>query len=307
MSLLIVGSVAFDKIETPFGKTDRILGGAGSFIGLAASILNVENAIVSVVGGDFPLAYIDLLKDQGIDISGIEVIKEGKTFFWEGKYHLDMNARDTLTTEVNVLKDWMPKVPTQWKEPEILMLGNLNPHAQLSVLNQVKRPRLVVLDTMNYWIDSAWEDLSRVIEKVDVLTINDQEARQISKEFSLCKAAKVILEMGPPYLIIKKGEHGALLFHKDMVFFAPALPLEEVFDPTGAGDAFAGGFAAYLAKTHDYSFENMKRGIIYGSALASFTVEKFGTERLIELTRDELAERLKTFKKLTQFTLNDKA
>lgn len=303
MSLLIVGSVAFDKIETPFGKTDKILGGAGTFIGLAASLLNVENGIVSVVGGDFPSAHLDLLKEHGTDVSGIEMIKEGKTFFWEGKYHMDMNTRDTLATEVNVLENWTPKVPDHWKSPAILMLGNLHPLVQSSVLEQIERPNLVILDTMNFWMDTAWDEVLETISKVDVLTINDEEARQLSKEFSLRKAAKVILEMGPKFLIIKKGEHGALLFHKDEVFFAPALPLEEVFDPTGAGDTFAGGFAAYLAKTEDYSFENMKRAIIYGSAMASFTVEKFGTERLAELTRDEIADRIKTFKRLTHFEM----
>lgn len=303
MSLLIVGSVAFDKIETPFGKTDKILGGAGTFIGLAASLLNVENGIVSVVGGDFPSAHLDLLKEHGTDVSGIEMIKEGKTFFWEGKYHMDMNTRDTLATEVNVLENWTPKVPDHWKSPAILMLGNLHPLVQSSVLEQIERPNLVILDTMNFWMDTAWDEVLETISKVDVLTINDEEARQLSKEFSLRKAAKVILEMGPKFLIIKKGEHGALLFHKDEVFFAPALPLEEVFDPTGAGDTFAGGFAAYLAKTEDYSFENMKRAIIYGSAMASFTVEKFGTERLAELTRNEIADRIKTFKSLTHFEM----
>lgn len=303
MSLLIVGSVAFDKIETPFGKTDRILGGAGTFIGLASSLLNVENGIVSVVGGDFPQSYLDLLKDNGTDISGIEIIEDGKTFFWEGKYHLDMNSRDTLATEVNVLENWTPNVPDHWKSPDVLMLGNLHPLVQSSVFDQIERPKLVILDTMNFWMDTAWDDVVNTIKKVDVLTINDEEARQLSKEFSLRKAAKVILEMGPKYLIIKKGEHGALLFHKDEVFFAPALPLEEVFDPTGAGDTFAGGYAAYLAKTQDYSFENMKRAIIYGSAMASFTVEKFGTERLAELTRDEIADRVRTFKSLTHFEM----
>ena len=305
MSLLIVGSVAFDKIETPFGKTEKILGGAGTFIGLAASLLNVENGIVSVVGGDFPQEYMDLLADNGTDVSGIEIIKTGKTFFWEGKYHMDMNSRDTLVTEVNVLGDWQPIVPENWKSPDVLMLGNLHPMVQLSVLEQINRPNLVVLDTMNFWMDTAWDEVLEVVSKVDVLTINDEEARQLSKEFSLKKAARVILDMGPKYLIIKKGEHGALLFHKDEVFFAPALPLEEVFDPTGAGDTFAGGFTAYLAKTKDYTFDNMKRAIIYGSALASFTVEKFGTDRLVELTRDELAERIKLFKKLTHFDMSN--
>lgn len=303
MSLLIVGSVAFDKIETPFGKTDRILGGAGTFIGLAASLLNVENGIVSVVGGDFPQEFLDLLKDSGTDISGIELIENGKTFFWEGKYHMDMNSRDTLATEVNVLGEWDPKVPEKWKSPDVLMLGNLHPLVQLSVLDQIERPELVVLDTMNFWMDSAWDDVVNIVSKIDVLTINDEEARQLSKEFSLRKAANVILDMGPKYLIIKKGEHGALLFSKNEVFFAPALPLEEVFDPTGAGDTFAGGFAAYLAKSGDFSFENMKRAIIYGSALASFTVEKFGTDRLAKLTRDELADRIKIFKRLTDFEI----
>ena len=303
MSLLIVGSVAFDKIETPFGKTDKILGGAGTFIGLAASLLNVENGIVSVIGGDFPQEFLDILHDSGTDISGIEIIENGKTFFWEGKYHMDMNSRDTLATEVNVLGDWNPEVPEKWKSPEVLILGNLHPLVQLSVLEQIKRPELVIMDTMNFWMDSAWDDVVDLISKVDVLTINDEEARQLSREFSLRKAARIILDMGPKFLIIKKGEHGALLFNQNEVFFAPALPLEEVFDPTGAGDTFAGGFGAYLAKTRDYSFENIKRAIIYGSALASFTVEKFGTERLVELTRDELADRIKIFKKLTHFEI----
>lgn len=303
MQLLIVGSVAFDKIETPFGKTEKILGGAATFIGLSASLLNVENGIVSVIGGDFPQEYLDLIKDNGTDISGIEIIEEGKTFFWEGKYHMDMNSRDTLATEVNVLGEWQPQVPETLKSPGVLMLGNLHPSVQLSVLEQIKRPGLVIMDTMNFWMDTAWDEVLHIISKVDVLTINDEEARQLSREFSLRKAARVILDMGPKYLIIKKGEHGALLFSQNEVFFAPALPLEEVFDPTGAGDTFAGGFAAYLAKTEDFSFENMKRAIIYGSALASFTVEKFGTDRLAELTRDELAERIKTFKKLTHFEM----
>lgn len=304
MSLLTVGTVAFDKIETPFGKTDRILGGSATFVGLAASTLNVKNGILSVVGNDFPQKYLDLFTEKGTDISGIEIIPDGKTFFWEGKYHLDMNSRDTLTTEINVLENWNPKVPTIWKSPNIVMLGNLHPLVQLSVLEQLKSTDLVIMDTMNYWMNNAWDDVLKVIAKVDVLTINDEEARQLSKEFSLKKAAKVILNMGVKFLIIKKGEHGALLFHKDQTFFAPALPLEEVFDPTGAGDTFAGGLSAYLANTKDYSFSNMKRAIIYGSALASFTVEKFGTERLVELTRDELAERIKEFKTLTHFDLN---
>ena len=266
-------------------------------------MLNVENGIVSVVGGDFPQEFLDLLKDSGTDISGIELIENGKTFFWEGKYHMDMNSRDTLATEVNVLGEWDPKVAEKWKSPDVLMLGNLHPLVQLSVLEQIERPELVVLDTMNFWMDSAWDDVVNIVSKIDVLTINDEEARQLSKEFSLRKAANVIHDMGPKYLIIKKGEHGALLFSKNEVFFAPALPLEEVFDPTGAGDTFAGGFAAYLAKSGDFSFENMKRAIIYGSALASFTVEKFGTDRLTELTRDELADGIKIFKRLTDFEI----
>lgn len=304
MSLLSVGTVAFDKIETPFGKTDKILGGAATYIGLAASLLEVENGIVSVVGGDFHQKYLDLFQRKKIDIEGIEVKKEEKTFFWEGKYHIDMNTRDTLVTELNVLEHFSPQVPAPWKKADVLMLGNLHPLVQLSVLEQMdKRPELVILDTMNFWMDISWDDLMLVIKKVDVLTINDEEARQMSGEYSLRKAAKKILTMGPRYLIIKKGEHGALLFHEDKIFFAPALPLEDVFDPTGAGDTFAGGFAAYLAREKKYTFEEMKRAIIYGSALASFTVEKFGTERLGELTRDELAERIKEFKTLTDFSL----
>lgn len=304
MSLLIVGSVAFDKIETPFGKTDKILGGAGTYIALASTLLEVNTAVVSVVGGDFPQKYLDLLEGRGTDISGIEIIKDGKTFFWEGKYHINMNTRDTLATEINVLENFSPKVPNKWLSPEVLMLGNLHPSVQLSVLEQLeKRPNLVVLDTMNFWMDCAWDELLNVISKVDVLTINDEEARQLSDEYSLKKAARKILSMGPKYLIIKKGEHGALLFYENQTFFAPALPLEDVFDPTGAGDTFAGGYSAYLAKTKDYSFSNMKRAIIYGSAMASFTVEQFGIGKLASLTRDELAERVKIFKKLTQFDL----
>lgn len=304
MGLLSVGTVAFDKIETPFAESDKILGGAATFIGLAASIMEVENAIVSVIGGDFPQEYLDLLIKKGIDVEGIEMIPDGKTFFWAGRYHNDMNSRDTLATEVNVLESFEPKVPENWKSPEVLMLGNLHPLVQLAVLEQLdKRPGLVILDTMNFWMDTAWESLMQVIQKIDVLTINDEEARQLSNEFSLVKAAKKILAMGPKYLIIKKGEHGALLFHENDVFIAPALLLEDVYDPTGAGDTFAGGFAAYLAKTGKFDFEHMKRAIIYGSALASFTVEKFGTERLAEITRDDLAERIKEYRRLTQYEI----
>lgn len=304
MSLLVVGTVAFDQIQTPFGETDKILGGAATFIGLASSMLDVKTGLVSVIGGDFPQEYLDLLTSKNIDISGVEKIEEGKTFFWAGRYHNDMNSRDTLTTELNVLENFQPVVPEEWRKPDVLMLGNLHPLVQKSVLNQLEqRPKLVILDTMNFWMDLTWNELMDVLKDVDVLTINDEEARQMSREYSLVKAAKKILEMGPHTLIIKKGEHGALLFHENSVFFAPALPLEDVFDPTGAGDTFAGGFSGFLAKTQNYSFENMKRAIIYGSALASFTVEKFGTERLAELTDEELLERLDVFKSLTNFDI----
>ena len=302
--LVIVGTVAFDAIETPFGKTDKILGGAATFIGLAASQFNVDSAAVSVVGGDFPQEYLNLLKNRNVNIDGIEIIKEGKTFFWSGKYHNDMNSRDTLATELNVLADFDPKVPEQYKDAEVVMLGNLHPIVQMSVLNQMtKKPKLVVLDTMNFWMDCALEDLHKVINKVDVITINDEEARQLTGEYSLMVAARKIHDMGPKYVVIKKGEHGALLFHDDNVFYAPALPLEEVFDPTGAGDTFAGGFAGYLASTENYTFENMKNAVIYGSNLASFCVEKFGTERMQNLTKDEINYRLKEFKQLTQFNI----
>lgn len=304
MSLVTVGLVAFDEIITPFGESGKILGGAGTFISLAASLLGVENVLVSVVGEDFPQKNLDFLVEKGIDISGIEIKEGEKTFFWKGQYHNDMNSRDTLITELNALGKFQPKVPANWRNPEVLMLGNLHPLVQESVLNQVEKPRLVVLDTMNFWMDSAWDDLLKVIKKVSVLAINDEEARQLSGEYSLRKAAKAILKMGPQFLIIKKGEHGALFFHEDEIFFSPALPLEEVFDPTGAGDTFAGGFAAYLAKTKDYSFENMKNAIIIGCALASFTVEKFGVEKLASVTKENLAERIKKFKKLSHFNLN---
>ena len=302
--LVIVGTVAFDAIETPFGKTDKILGGAATFIGLAASQFNVDAAIVSVVGSDFPQEYLDLLSDKNIDISGLEVVKEGKTFFWSGKYHNDMNTRDTLVTELNVLADFSPVVPEGYKDAEVVMLGNLHPLVQMSVLEQMnKKPKMAILDTMNFWMDCALEELKAVIKKVDVITINDEEARQLTGEYSLVVAAQKIHEMGPKYVVIKKGEHGALLFHDDNVFFAPALPLREVFDPTGAGDTFAGGFAGYLAKTEDYSFENMKNAVIYGSTLASFCVEKFGTERMKKLQDKEVYQRLDQFKQLTQFEI----
>lgn len=302
--LLIVGTVAFDAIETPFGKTDKILGGAGTFIGLSASYFNLQSAIVSVVGGDFPQEYLDLLTDRNIDISGLEIIKNGKTFFWSGKYHNDLNSRDTLATELNVLADFKPVVPQNFTNADVVMLGNLHPLVQSSVLDQMtSTPKLVVLDTMNFWMDCALPELLAVIKRVDVITINDEEARQLSGEYSLVKAAAKIHTMGPKYVVIKKGEHGALLFHEKEVFFAPALPLEEVFDPTGAGDTFAGGFAGFITQSENISFENMKSAIIHGSNLASFCVEKFGTERMLSLTKEEVNERLKQFKALTQFEI----
>jgi len=302
--LVIVGTVAFDAIETPFGKTDKILGGAATFIGLAASQFNVDSAIVSIVGGDFPQEHLDLLSHKNMDISGVEIVKEGKTFFWSGLYHNDMNSRDTLVTELNVLADFKPVVPTSYRDSKVVMLGNLHPLVQASVLDQMtNKPDLVVLDTMNFWMDCALEDLMNVIKRVDVITINDEEARQLTGEYSLVVAARKIHEMGPEYVVIKKGEHGALLFNHDNVFFAPALPLEEVFDPTGAGDTFAGGFAGFLAKTNDISFENMKKAVIYGSTLASFCVEKFGTERMENLEGMEVHKRLQQFKALTQFEI----
>ncbi len=303
--LLAVGTVAFDAIETPFGKTDKILGGSGTFVGLAASQFGVKTGIVSVVGGDFPSSHIEMMNSKGIDTKGIEIIKEGKTFFWSGKYHNDMNSRDTLITELNVLENFIPVVPDEFKDAAIVMLGNLHPLTQASVLDQMtKKPKLVVLDTMNFWMDIALKDLHTVLKRVDVITINDEEARQLSGEYSLVNAAKKIHEMGPKYVVIKKGEHGALLFNNENMFYAPALPLAEVFDPTGAGDTFAGGFCGYLSKTGNISFENMKSAIIYGSNLASFCVEKFGTERLQELTNIEVKDRLEAFKELTQFDIN---
>jgi len=301
--LVIVGTVAFDAIETPFGKTDKILGGAATYIGLAASQFDADGAIVSIVGDDFPSEDIKMLENKGMNVEGLEIVKNGKTFFWSGKYHNDMNSRDTLVTELNVLENFNPKVPAAYQDAEVVMLGNLHPMVQMGVINQMKNPKLVVLDTMNFWMDVALEDLKKVIGKVDVITINDEEARQLSGEYSLVNAAKKIHAMGPEYVVIKKGEHGALLFQNGKMFFAPALPLAEVFDPTGAGDTFAGGFTGFLAKTGDYSFENMKRAIIYGSCLASFCVEKFGTERMQNLKPDEVEKRLHQFKSLTQFDI----
>ncbi|PZU79587.1 MAG: sugar kinase [Chryseobacterium sp.] len=302
MKLLAVGTVAFDAIETPFGKTDKILGGAATFIGLAASALDTDVSLVSVIGGDFPQEYLDMMTSKNINVDGVEMVKDGKTFFWSGKYHNDLNSRDTLVTELNVLADFDPKVPEHSADAEVLLLGNLDPVVQLSVLERMKtKPKLVVLDTMNFWMDIAWDNLMKVIAKTDVITINDEEARQLSGEYSLVKAAKKIHELGPKFVIIKKGEHGALLFHEGKVFAIPALPLEEVFDPTGAGDTFAGGFASYLTKKGDFGFESMKTAIIVGSAMASFTVEKFGTERIQAVTKEELSERIHQFKELTSF------
>ena len=303
--LLIVGTLAFDAIETPFGKTDKILGGAATFIGLAASQFDVDSAIVSVVGDDFPQAYLDLLAKKNIDLSGVEIVKGGKTFYWKGKYHNDLNTRDTLVTELNTLADFNPIVPEGFKDADVVMLGNLHPNIQLSVINQmVERPKLIVLDTMNFWMDNTWDELIEVIKKIDVITINDEEARQLTNEYSLVKAAAKIQDMGPKYVVIKKGEHGALLFHKEHIFFAPALPLEEVFDPTGAGDTFAGGFVGYIAESRNISFENLKNAIVHGSNLASFCVEKFGTERMQKLKKEEVNDRLQQFEDLTQFNID---
>ncbi len=304
MSLVIVGTVAFDAIETPFGKTDKILGGAATFISMAAAKLYDQVKVISVIGGDFPDEYITLLNDQGVQTEGIKKIPEGKTFFWSGKYHIDMNTRDTLITELNVLADFDPQVPASYNDCTYLMLGNLTPSIQKKVINQLPvRPKLIVMDTMNFWMNTAMDDLKDVLTMVDVLTINDEEARQLSNEYSLVKAARKILSMGPKFLIIKKGDHGALLFHEDKVFFAPAMPLEEVFDPTGAGDTFAGGFIGFLAKTDDISFDNMKRAIIFGSAMASFAVEKFGTEALQELKNGTLYNRVQQFLSLVKFDI----
>ncbi|KUG11675.1 sugar kinase [Elizabethkingia miricola] len=302
MKLLSVGTVAFDAIETPFGKTDKILGGAATYIGLAASVLDTDVHLVSVVGGDFPDEYLDMMKGKNINVDGVEVVEDGKTFFWAGKYHNDLNTRDTLATELNVLENFDPKIPEGGADAEILMLGNLHPAVQLAVLERMKeRPKLVVLDTMNFWMDLTWDLLMDVIAKTDVITINDEEARQLSGEYSLVKAAKKIHALGPKYVIIKKGEHGALLFEDGKVFAIPALLLEDVFDPTGAGDTFAGGFVAHLAKCEKFDFESMKTALIVGSALASFTVEEFGTEKIQTVTPAMLKERIKQFKELTTF------
>jgi sugar/nucleoside kinase (ribokinase family) len=304
MSLVTVGSVAFDAIETPFGKTDKIIGGAGTFIALSSSFYAKHQKIVSVVGDDFPQSMLDVLAAKGIDLSGLQVKKGEKTFFWSGRYHNDMNSRDTLITELNVLENFDPIIPASYQGAEYLMLGNLSPQVQRTVIERLeKRPKLIAMDTMNFWMDIAMDELKKTLALVDVLIINDEEARQLSGEYSLRKASKVIRAMGPKYLIIKKGEHGALLFHGDNIFFAPALPLEDVFDPTGAGDTFAGGFIGYLAATDDTSFVNMKRAIIAGSALASFCVEKFGTERLLEISHKDIEERIEEFISLANFDM----
>lgn len=296
--------MAFDAVETSFGKTGLILGGAASYIGLSANQFDIQSAIVSVVGGDFPQEYIDLFRERNINIDGLEVVSEGKTFFWEGRYHDDMIGRDTLQTQLNVLENFQPKVPEEFKNAEVVMLGNLHPAVQMSVIEQIENPKLIVLDTMNFWMDHTLEELKEVIAKIDVITINDEEARQLSGEYSLVRASRKIQEMGPETVVIKKGEHGALLFQNDKMFFAPALPLEEVFDPTGAGDTFAGGFTGYLTMKNDFSFKSMKKAIIYASNLASFCVEKFGTERMLDLQSTEIETRLKVFKSLTQFKID---
>ncbi|WP_276364499.1 PfkB family carbohydrate kinase [Daejeonella sp. H1SJ63] len=304
MSLVIIGSVAFDAIETPFGKTDKIVGGAATYASLAASYFYKNVKIVGVVGEDFHQEDIQSFKDHGIDTEGLQIKKGGKSFFWSGKYHNDMNSRDTLITELNVLGDFDPVIPESYQDCEYLMLGNLTPQVQQTVINRLKnRPKLIVLDTMNFWMDIALDDLLSVIQNIDVLTINDAEARQLSGEYSLVKAANKILQMGPKYLIIKKGEHGALLFHEDLIFSAPALPLAEVFDPTGAGDTFAGGFIGYLAQVGTINFTNMKNAIIFGSALASFCVEKFGTGRIKNLSQDEIKDRVQQFVRLSSFVI----
>lgn len=304
MSLLTVGTVAFDSIETPFGKAERIVGGAATFIGLSASYFGNEVNLVSVIGDDFPEEVLEDMKSRGINLDGLQKKEGEKSFFWAGKYHNNMNSRDTLDTQLNVLADFDPVLPDSYKNPEFLMLGNLTPAVQMRVLDQLEsKPKLTVMDTMNFWMDIAWDELLEVIKKVDVLMINDEEARQLSKEYSLVSAAKKILTMGPEYLVIKKGEHGALLFHGDKIFSAPALPLEMVYDPTGAGDTFAGGFTGYLAKCGEVDFEKMKSAIIYGSAMASFTVEKFGIERLAELTKEDVQARVQQFVELAKFDI----
>ncbi len=305
MSLISVGTMAFDAIETPFGKTDKIIGGSATYVAYAASNFVQPVQQISIVGYDFPQEEMEDLKKRGVQLEGVEIVPDKKSFFWSGRYHIDMNTRDTLVTDLNVLADFNPKVPDSYQGAEFLMLGNLMPKLQLSVIDQLTtRPRLIVMDTMNFWMETALDDLKAVLKKVDVLMVNDGEARQLSGEFSLVKAARSIMDMGPRFLIIKKGEHGALLFHENHVFFAPALPLEDVFDPTGAGDTFAGGFIGHIAKTKDISFENMKTAIIVGSAMASFCVEKFGPERMKEITREDIDTRLEEFVQLVNFDID---
>ena len=302
--LLIVGTVAFDAIETPFGKTNKILGGSAPYIGLSAAQFDIQSAIVSVVGGDFPNEYIQRLQKYNINTSSIDIIADEKTFFWKGRYLKNMNQRETITTDLNVLTKFKPNVPKSFKDSDVVVLGNLSPMDQKAVISQISnKDALVILDTMNFWMDNNLDELLSVLSDVNVITINEEEARQLTGEYSLIKAAKKIFSMGPENVIIKKGEHGALLFSKGSMFFAPALPLEFVFDPTGAGDTFAGGFAGYLTQSKDFSFENMKRAIIYGSAIASFSVEEFGPERLFKLDKHQLESRLKVFKKLTEFEI----
>lgn len=306
MSLVIIGTVAFDAIETPFGKRDKIVGGAATFASLSASFLYDDVKVVSIIGEDFGDDNLKILTDKGIDVDGIEIIQGGKSFFWSGKYHNDMNSRDTLITELNVLENFDPKLPASYQDCEYLLLGNLTPQVQIATLNQLQhKPKLVVLDTMNFWMDVALDDLKEVLKRVNVLTINDAEARQLSGEYSLVKAAQKILTMGPQYLIIKKGEHGALLFGENQIFSAPALPLADVFDPTGAGDAFAGGFIGYLAKVNSVNFTNMKNAVIFGSALASFCVEEFGSEKLQSLSDEVVRERIQQFVALTKFEISE--
>ena len=304
MSLIVVGTMAFDAIETPFGKTDRVVGGSATYAAYAASNFIQPIQQISIVGSDFPKEEMDDLKKRGVELDGVEVVKDKKSFFWKGKYHLDMNTRDTLITDLNVLADFNPVVPESYQQAEFLMLGNLDPRIQKQVIKQMKvRPKLIVMDTMNFWMETAMPELEDVLSMVDVLMVNDSEARQLSAQFSLVKAAKTIMKMGPKYLIIKKGEHGALLFHGDRVFFAPALPLDDVFDPTGAGDTFAGGFVGHIAHTKDISFDNMKTAIIVGSAMASYCVEKFGPQRMKEITRADIDTRIQQFVDLVNFDI----
>jgi sugar/nucleoside kinase (ribokinase family) len=304
MSLIVVGTMAFDAIETPFGKTDSIVGGSAVYVAYAASNFIQPINQLSIIGYDFPKEEIHQLILRGVAMDGVEMVKDKKSFFWSGRYHEDMNTRDTLVTDLNVLADFNPRIPGSYQGSEFLMLGNLQPSVQMSVIKQLKeRPRLIVMDTMNFWMETALPELEEVLRQIDVLLVNDAEARQLSGQYSLVKAAKVILSMGPKFLIVKKGEHGALLFHGESVFFAPALPLEDVFDPTGAGDTFAGGFIGHLAKTKDVSFDNMKTAIIVGSAMASFCVEKFGPTRLKEITKEDIDKRLRQFRELVNFDI----